>query len=63
MKPAGNDQHRGAELVERHEHLLGGLRLGDNAHLVFNRQHFGDSRAENCLVVCQNQFQHWLSTS
>ena len=37
MKSAGNDQHRGAKLIERHEHLFGSLRLRHNAHLIFYR--------------------------
>jgi hypothetical protein len=62
-KPPGHDQHRGAEFVERHQHLFRCLRLRHNAHLVFYRQNFGDARAENCLVISQNQFQHLFCTS
>jgi hypothetical protein len=39
------------------------LRLRHNAHFVFDRQHFGDARPEDCLVVGQNQFQHCVSSS
>src|SRR5208283_3563478 len=58
VKASGNDQHRGAKLVERHEHLLGSLRLRHYAHLVFYGQHLGDASAENRLIVGQNKFQH-----
>ena len=54
MKAAGNHQHGRAELIQRHEHLFLGLRLRHNAHFVFNRQYFGDSRAEYSLIVGQN---------
>src|SRR6266567_2015605 len=63
MESARHNQHSGAEFIKRHKHLLGSLRLGHNAHLVFNRENFGDPRPENCLVVCQNQFEHWRFTS
>jgi hypothetical protein len=55
VETSGNDQHCGAKLVERHEHLLGSLRLGHNAHLVFNGQHFGDASSENRLIIGQNK--------
>ena len=54
-----NHQYRGAKLIQRHEHLFRSLRLGHDAHLVFHRQHFGDARPEDCLVVGQNQFEHF----
>ena len=63
VKASGNNQHSRAELVERHEHLLGRLGLRDDAHLVFDRENFCDPRAKNSLVVCQNEFQHCLRTS
>ena len=47
-------QHRGAELVESHEHLFGRLRLSHDAHLVFNGQHFGDASSENRLIIGQD---------
>ena len=58
VKSRRHDQHGGAKLIQRHEHLLRSLRLRHDAHLVFHRQHFGDARAENCLVIGQNQFEH-----
>ena len=62
MEPTSDNQHGGAKLVQSHEHLLLGLRLRHNAHFVFDRQHFGDSRAEDCLVIGQNQFEHRVSS-
>src|SRR4029077_4081203 len=58
VETSGNDQHGGAKLVERHEHLLGSLRLGHNAHFVFYSQHLGDASAKNRLIVGQNKLQH-----
>src|SRR5438128_5568640 len=63
MESARHDQHGGAEFIQGHEHLLLGLRLRDNAHLVLDRQYFGDSCAENCLIIGQNQFEHRFSSS
>src|SRR5581483_12141038 len=63
VKPASHHQNCGAEFVESHKHLLRSLRLRNDAHLVFYGQHLGDARAKNSLVVGQNEFQHWLSTS
>ena len=60
MEPARDHQNGGAKFVQGHEHLLLGLRLRHDAHFVFNRQHFGDARAKDGLIVGQNQFQHLL---
>ena len=58
VKASGDDEHGGAEFIERHEHLFGGLGLRDDAHLVFNGQHLGNASAENCLIIGQNKLQH-----
>src|SRR5205807_7961592 len=58
MESRRRDQHCGTELVQRHEHLFGCLRLGHNAHLIFHGKHFGDARPEDRLVIGQNQFEH-----
>src|SRR5579859_317952 len=58
MESCCNDEHRGTELVQRHEHLFRGLGLGHNAHLIFHGKHFCDARPEDCLVIGQNQFEH-----
>src|SRR5439155_24685758 len=63
MKSTGYDQHGSAELFQRHEHLLRGLRLGNNAHFVLNCEHLCDPCTKDCLVISQNQFEHCLSTS
>ena len=54
VESARDDEHGRPEFIQRHEHLFGGLRLRHNAHLVFDRQNFGDPRAENCLIIGQN---------
>ena len=54
MESAGDDQHCGAKLVQGHEHLLLGLRLRYDPHLVFYGKNFGDPRTEDCLIVGQN---------
>ncbi len=56
VETAGNHQHGSPELVERHEHLLGRLGLSHDAHFVLNRQHFGDSRPKNGLIVAKMSF-------
>ena len=58
MEPTGNHQDSRPELVESHEHLLSRLSLSHDAHLIFYCQHLGDPRAEDSLIVGQNQFQH-----
>jgi hypothetical protein len=55
MKSSGNDQDRCAKLVERHEHLLGSLRLRHDAHFIFHGQYFGNARSENRLIVGEYQ--------
>jgi len=63
MESTRYHQNRSSKFVQGHEHLLLGLRLRNNAHLVFDRQNLGDPRAKNCLVVGQYQFEHLLRTS
>ena len=58
VKAPSHYQHCRAEFIERHEHLLRRLRLRHNAHLVLDRQHLGDPRTKNCLIIGQYQFQH-----
>ena len=60
VKSRRRDQHRGTEFVQSHEHLLRRLRLGNNTHLVFHRQHLGNASPEDCLVIGQNQFEHFV---
>ena len=62
MKSPRHDEDGGTEFIQRHHHLLGSLGLRHDAHFVFYRQHFGNSRAKYCLIIGQNQFKHDVST-
>src|SRR5437899_957424 len=55
------DHDCGVEFLERHHHLLSVLRLRHNAQIIFNGQNFGRAGAEDCLVVSQNDLQHYLA--
>jgi len=60
-EPARDHQNRGLEFVERHEHLLGCLRLRHDAHLVFDGENLGDAGSNMAWLSAQNQFQHSIS--
>ena len=63
METSGNDEHGGAEFIEGHEHLLGGLRLSHDAHFVFHGQDLRDAGTEDRLIVGQNELQHGLRST
>src|SRR5205807_8365018 len=54
-------EHGGAKCVQRRKPLCGRLRLRHNAHFIFSLQYFGDSRAEDSLVISQYQLEHGVS--
>ncbi len=55
------DHDRGVEFFQRHHHFLSVLGLRHNAQIVFHGQDFSRARAEDCLVVSQNDLQHYLA--
>src|SRR4051812_5348574 len=55
------DHDRCMKLFQRHHHFFGVFRLRHNAQIVFHGQHLGRAGAEDCLVVSQNDLQHYLA--
>src|SRR6476646_5732267 len=55
------DHDRGMKLFQRHHHFFGVFRLRHNAQIVFHGQYFCRAGTEDCLVVSQNDLQHYLA--
>src|SRR5947209_535785 len=61
MSVSAKDHDRGVEFFQRHHHLFRVFRLRHNAQVVFHRQYLGCAGAKDCLIVCQNDLQHYLA--
>src|ERR1700704_4073789 len=55
------DHDGGMEFFQGHHHLLSVFRLRHNAQIVFHGKDLGRARSEDCLVVSQNDLQHYLA--
>src|SRR5438270_3940199 len=48
------------EFFDSHDHFVRRFSLGHNAQVVFHGQDFRDAGTEYCLVISQNDLQHYL---